>query len=176
MNKNLATLVLSGAVLLAMDTGANARTLICESNDGRSQYCRADTRGGVRLVRKFSKAGCHEGSTWGYDERGIWVANGCRAQFEVIDSYRDPYDDRRYPQDERRDWHHDNYPPERSVRRITCESVNRRQTYCPARVRGAQVSIVRQLSKQRCQYGQNWGWNGGGIWVDDGCRAVFEIY
>lgn len=176
MKNNRAILVLSAAALLAMDATANARTLICESNEGRSQYCRADTRGGVRLVRKFSKAGCYEGSSWGYDQKGIWVTNGCRAQFEVMDAYRERYDDRRYPQDDRRDWQDDHYRPERHVKQITCESWDGRQAYCSVRVRDGQVNIVRQLSKQRCRYGQNWGWNGGGIWVTDGCRAVFEVY
>ncbi len=117
-----------------------------------------------------------EGSTWGYDERGIWVANGCRAQFEAMDAYRERYDDRHYPQNERREWQQDNYPPDRRVKRITCESMEGRQAYCRVRVRGGQVNLVRQLSRQRCRYGQNWGWNDDGIWVDGGCRAVFEIY
>lgn len=59
------------------------RTITCASDDMRRHYCGADTRGGVRLVRQRSDASCRQGSTWGYDRRGIWVDRGCRADFEV---------------------------------------------------------------------------------------------
>src|SRR5438094_1874858 len=61
----------------------NAGTITCSSDNGRRVYCDADTRGGVRLVRQISGSRCVEGSTWGYDERGIWVDAGCRAEFDV---------------------------------------------------------------------------------------------
>jgi hypothetical protein len=61
----------------------NSGTLTCASDDGRRVLCEADTRGGVRLVRQISGASCQEGSTWGYDDRGIWVDRGCRAEFAV---------------------------------------------------------------------------------------------
>jgi hypothetical protein len=47
------------------------------------QYCAADTRGGVRLSRRLSDSDCIEGSSWGYDNRGIWVDKGCRADFQL---------------------------------------------------------------------------------------------
>jgi hypothetical protein len=52
----------------------------CES-DGGYQYCRADTRNGVRLYRQLSRSSCQYNNTWGYDRRGVWVDNGCRAEF-----------------------------------------------------------------------------------------------
>ena len=52
----------------------------CES-DGRYRHCRADTRHGVRLYRQLSRASCRHNDTWGYDRRGVWVDNGCRAEF-----------------------------------------------------------------------------------------------
>jgi len=52
-------------------------------NNGRRQYCEADVRGSVRMVRQFSRAACRQGETWGYDNRGIWVDRGCGADFEV---------------------------------------------------------------------------------------------
>jgi hypothetical protein len=57
--------------------------ITCASDDGRRVSCEADTRGGVRLVRQISGSPCQEGSTWGYDKRGIWVDRGCRAEFDV---------------------------------------------------------------------------------------------
>ncbi len=58
-------------------------TITCSSANGQRTYCNADTRGGVRLVRQISGSPCNQGSTWGYDSRGIWVDRGCRAEFEV---------------------------------------------------------------------------------------------
>jgi hypothetical protein len=55
----------------------------CSSNDGNRHYCAADTRGGVRMYKQLSDARCQEGSTWGYDQRGIWVDRGCRADFQT---------------------------------------------------------------------------------------------
>ncbi|MFN3842192.1 MAG: DUF3011 domain-containing protein [Rehaibacterium terrae] len=56
----------------------------CESHRGRTQWCDAPLgRGGVRLVEQYSRAACIEGRTWGWDRRGIWVADGCRGEFAV---------------------------------------------------------------------------------------------
>jgi len=63
--------------------GNSNRAITCSSDDGRRTYCDADTRDGVRLVRQRSDASCRQGSTWGYDRRGIWVDRGCRADFEI---------------------------------------------------------------------------------------------
>ncbi|MFO7639771.1 MAG: DUF3011 domain-containing protein [Candidatus Competibacteraceae bacterium] len=54
----------------------------CES-DGRYRHCRADTRHGVRLYRQLSRASCRYNDTWGHDRRGVWVDNGCRAEFAL---------------------------------------------------------------------------------------------
>lgn len=59
------------------------QAVTCSSDDGNRHYCVADTRGGVRMYKQLSDARCQEGSTWGYDERGIWVDRGCRADFQT---------------------------------------------------------------------------------------------
>jgi len=59
------------------------RLVTCSSNHGERVYCDADTRDGVQLVRQISGSPCRQGSTWGYDRRGIWVDRGCRADFSV---------------------------------------------------------------------------------------------
>lgn len=62
----------------------NDRNIVtCASNDGRRVYCDADTRNGVALIEQHSNVPCRQGSSWGYDRRGIWVDRGCRADFEV---------------------------------------------------------------------------------------------
>jgi Protein of unknown function (DUF3011) len=55
----------------------------CNSIHFRRNFCRADTRGGVRLVKQKSDAPCIRGKTWGFNRRGIWVDCGCRAKFKV---------------------------------------------------------------------------------------------
>ena len=59
------------------------QTITCSSDDGRRKYCAADTRRGVQMVNQRSGSPCTQGSTWGYDRRGIWVDRGCRADFVV---------------------------------------------------------------------------------------------
>ncbi|HEY6185101.1 MAG TPA: DUF3011 domain-containing protein [Terriglobales bacterium] len=59
------------------------QAITCSSNDMNRHYCPADTRGGVRLFKQLSDARCQEGYTWGYDDRGIWVDRGCRADFQT---------------------------------------------------------------------------------------------
>src|SRR6266404_47307 len=56
----------------------------CSSDNDKRVYCNADTRQGVRLFREMSVSACEQGATWGYDQRGIWVDQGCRAEFQVL--------------------------------------------------------------------------------------------
>jgi len=59
------------------------RIIECSSTNGDRNFCDADTRGGVRLERQTSYAGCQEGYSWGYTPRGIWVDRGCSGEFAV---------------------------------------------------------------------------------------------
>lgn len=63
--------------------GPAPERFVCESNDGRPRSCRVDTRGHVQLVRQISRSPCIEGRSWGRERDGVWVAEGCRAEFEV---------------------------------------------------------------------------------------------
>lgn len=58
-------------------------TLKCSSDFGTRQYCAADTRGSVKVSRQISESSCRLGYSWGYDEQGVWVDHGCRAEFEI---------------------------------------------------------------------------------------------
>lgn len=62
---------------------ASAERLFCESRGGRGARCPASTFRGVGLVRQTSTAICVLNRTWGYDEKGIWVSEGCAAEFVV---------------------------------------------------------------------------------------------
>jgi hypothetical protein len=59
------------------------QVVACNSNDEKRHSCAADTRGGVQLQSQQSGSPCTQGYSWGYDDRGIWVDHGCRANFTV---------------------------------------------------------------------------------------------
>jgi hypothetical protein len=65
------------------DPNGNTNRISCSSENGQRMYCDVDTRGGVQLTRRLGRAACQQGSSWGYDRRGIWVDRGCRAEFTV---------------------------------------------------------------------------------------------
>src|SRR5262249_25972617 len=56
--------------------------------------------------------------------------------------------------------------------RVTCESSGGRVT-CDFDTRDG-VRLDRQLGDAPCEEGRTWGFNERGVWVDRGCRAVFE--
>ena len=62
---------------------SRGQILYCASEDFEVHECPADTYLGVRIVRQRSEAPCNYGRTWGYDDRGVWVDRGCRADFSV---------------------------------------------------------------------------------------------
>lgn len=63
---------------------SGGQTVRCKSSGYEANYCPANARRtGVYLQRQISKAPCIEGRTWGNDGRGIWVSQGCEAEFRV---------------------------------------------------------------------------------------------
>jgi hypothetical protein len=168
----LAALALYGASAPA--EAQRGGVIRCESRDYRDNYCPVNTRGGVRMLRQLSRAACWEGESWGYDRRGIWVTQGCEAEFEVGDGggegyergarWRDDGADRGYGGGERGEG-----------QRVFCESRDYRYNYCPVRVFN-DVDLVFQQSKSECRFNRSWGWDRGGVWVDRGCAAEFVVY
>jgi hypothetical protein len=61
-------------------------------------------------------------------------------------------------------------------RTIKCESRQSDYNYCPTHTTG-RVELSEQLSKASCTEYQTWGadGDGSGIWVREGCRAVFTV-
>src|SRR5688572_33261799 len=59
-----------------------ARELVsCGSKPGERNVCAASTMGGVALVSSSGEAPCLLGRTWGYDDNGVWVSDGCTGEF-----------------------------------------------------------------------------------------------
>jgi Protein of unknown function (DUF3011) len=145
-------LILVAGFLVVFHAPAFAQNRItCSSNNGYRNYCNADTSGGVRLTLQLGGPPCNQGSTWGYDKRGIWVDRGCRAEFELL----------RY-----------NGGNGNGKNRITCSSNDGRRNFCNVDTRGG-VLLTRQLSSAPCNQNSTWGYDRNGIWVDRGCRAEF---
>jgi len=132
---------------------SNVQTITCSSDDMHRHTCEVDTRGGAQLIRQISGSPCEFGRTWGYDARGIWVDRGCRAEFQVgnvsFGGWDNGYD-------------------------IYCASDDGGRRFCPART-DMGVRLARQRSGSECIFGRTWGYTRRGIWVDQGCRADFDL-
>jgi hypothetical protein len=62
---------------------AQPARVTCSSTPGTRQHCDANTSNGVVLARSTGEAACLLGKTWGYDDTGVWVSDGCDAEFVV---------------------------------------------------------------------------------------------
>jgi hypothetical protein len=151
----------------AANPAPQAATMSCSSDDMRRHWCPADTRGGVDLIRQRSEAKCIFNSTWGFDDRGIWVDRGCRADFAVRPYAQPPRDERPHEEGaEFRGWG--------EGFQTYCASDDMNRNWCPADARFG-VRLMRQRSEAPCVLNQTWGYGPRGIWVDRGCRADFRI-
>lgn len=61
------------------------RMLVCASREGRRNWCPLPAGVRVELVRQISRASCIRGRSWDVDRGGIWVDDGCRAEFGLRD-------------------------------------------------------------------------------------------
>jgi Protein of unknown function (DUF3011) len=77
---------------------APAVRVTCSSTAGVRQHCAADTSSGVVLARSFGEAACLLGKTWGYDETGVWVSDGCSGEFAVVSAPTEERETARPPQ------------------------------------------------------------------------------
>jgi Protein of unknown function (DUF3011) len=124
--------------------------VVCQSLDGKRVECKADTSAGVQIIRSFNEVHCGYGHEWGFDRKGVWVNNGCRAAFAVRGT------------------------PKTAVASVTCESIDGARNVCGAETHFG-VALVRQLSESACVLDQSWGFDRDGIWVSNGCRAQFAL-
>ena len=164
MRKIFCTITLVTGILVPVLSFAQggSKTITCESEKDRQAYCRTYTTGRVELRRQLSKASCREYDTWGAtgDGSGVWVRDGCRAEFVV----------------EERRWGHGGGRGQGGSKTITCESERDRQAYCRTYATG-RVELREQLSKAPCREYDTWGatGDGSGVWVRNGCRAEFAV-
>lgn len=80
-----------GLVASAVSERATAQstdpaTVTCVSEGGARQHCAAYTDAGIALQRSIGAATCLLGRNWGYDADGVWVTEGCGAEFTLGNS------------------------------------------------------------------------------------------
>lgn len=64
--------------------GYDDRRVTCESQGSNRKRCDVHVgRGNVQISRRLSKSACRFGQDWDYDNRAIYVWNGCRAVFTI---------------------------------------------------------------------------------------------
>lgn len=147
------------ALAIAAPVASAQYQIRCESRNYQYQFCSTGAQvQSARLMRQESGAACIEGSTWGFDRRGVWVTRGCGGLFEVSQFAPQPL------------------PPVRPGRDVVvCESRDYRYNFCGTDDRVVSASLTRQISRTPCVLGRNWGWRGNGIWVNEGCEGEFRI-
>ena len=138
--------------------GTSGQTVRCESIDNRERTCATPFRGRIVLARQLSRNPCVEGQTWTQRGSSISVRNGCRGEFAQGGNWGNGGN-----------WGGGQQPGHS----VTCASENNRRRSCAWDRRQGRPVVVENISKTRCQEGYNWGWDGGAIWVDRGCRARF---
>ncbi len=131
-------------------------TLTCESHDSTRIHCPAETRFGVALLRRTTDQYCVLGRTWDFDAAGVWVSDGCSAQF-ALGGYRLPGGV---------------LPATAST--VTCESLDGHRQFCATDASHG-VGLMRQIGEAECILNHSWGYSADGIWVGSGCRAEFAV-
>jgi Protein of unknown function (DUF3011) len=75
--------VLLCCLLMAASMAMGQTVMTCSSDDGQMHACRVGDNSGIQFLRQRSDAACVAGQTYGIRRDGVWVTNGCRADFQV---------------------------------------------------------------------------------------------
>jgi hypothetical protein len=84
MDKPFFWIIVSSAILsftISESLLAQPAAVTCSSKEGERQSCPADTSAGIALQRSLGPGECLLGKTWGYDDKGVWVSDGCSGEF-----------------------------------------------------------------------------------------------
>jgi hypothetical protein len=135
------------------DDGDDRMQFNCASVDMKYRECQLPVNGRAVLVKRLSDARCVEGQSWGQRGDRVWVANGCRARFEVT----------------RGGWGGGGG----GANVLDCNSDGDRYRECAIGA-GYFGRLLRDNSNGRCRANSTWGTRNGVIWVTAGCRGRFE--
>ena len=132
---------------------AGTTRVTCESRRTDRQECHIPAGSRIRLVRQISDNPCRPNDTYGQGAGYIWVAEGCRGEFEVtLPGSTGPG----------------------GVTRMTCASPNNTRQECRF-PNSDRARFIAQAGRQPCRVNDTFGWTSGGVWVDRGCQAIFEV-
>lgn len=155
-----------GTLAHADDDRYLEKTVTCASQDGRRSECSADLKGYTVVdIDQESRTDCIVGRNWGYNKRGVWVDEGCRATFHFANA-RGGNHPRSYA------YRAPDYRMDDELR-LKCSSHDGKRNTCDADLRGYRIADVREISRTDCDIGRNFGYDDRGVWVDEGCRAEF---
>lgn len=144
------------------NNGRPGQIVRCESWQFQPARCGMDTRGGVNIQRVIA-GDCRRGN-WGWDRNTVWVDNGCRADFISASGNFGGNGNN----NDGGNWSGG------MNQFVECNSIRYRPARCNVRVNSG-VQVDRVLGGE-CIQGRSWGWDRGGIWVDNGCRARFRVF
>jgi len=169
----LLTVVAAGGTAQAQSRGHDrhyddtSSVVRCESIRNRTQECRIDGR--AKLIRQLSGSACIEGKSWGPSRNGVWVTQGCRAEFVGESGRRPGHGNGGHD----RPWNnHGNGNGRGQV--IQCDSNDRRERRCNVTIR-RDARLLKQNSGSACIEGRTWGYDRDGVWVNGGCRGQFLV-
>jgi hypothetical protein len=124
----------------------------CDSRSQRRTYC-GDADAQYTMIG-YRNANCIQGRTYGQDERGLWVAGNCNAQFR-----------RMQDNDANRYGRGNGY-----ANTVYCNSNSSGRTYCGD---GGSRYTPRDNGNRYCVEGRTWGNDQRGLWVSNGCQGEF---
>lgn len=164
------------ALLGPHTASAQQNTIECGSINQQFQRCALDVSGGVELLSQISRALCDQDRTWGYDDQGLWVKDGCRGVFTALAPSGDQAVVARHsPVVPRPPGPMEDDKPADQIAEVYCASNRNRYQHCDTDTRGRSMHLVHEFSDDACRYGSTWGYNSRGIWVDRGCVGLFRM-
>jgi hypothetical protein len=133
--------------------GGGPTRIACESQRYGREECPIPAGASIRLLRQTGQDPCRLNDTYGQGAGYIWVAKGCRGEFEVVTA--------------------GGGGGAGSSQVVCASSMNtRRQCTIPP---GAKARLVRQMSAVPCRESQTWGVGPDFVWVTRGCSGEFEV-
>lgn len=124
------------------------------------KYCEVGRVRDVELIEVLSKnkRNCNR-NNWGFDNRGIWVNNNCKARFRYY-----------------RGGHNNGHRPDYGdTRTLKCKSRSRQKKVCARNVRKA--DLIREISAGKYPCHRNWGIDRfGDLYVRNNCYAEFRVW
>ena len=160
----VATLAIGYSAQSAADPNTVTGSATYVNNSGQAVHCVATANGRTycgtahtRYVISGTPAPtCVEGSTWGFDDRGVWVSGGCTADFSAA-AGNEVTGRSTYMND--------------AGRVVHCVATASGRSYCgAAHMRYA----IRSNPNPVCVEGRTWGLDDRGVWVSGGCTADFD--